>query len=336
MEDAAHRERLERARLKNLEYMRKLDGQQAAREADALLASVAKQFGPQYATGEKDYDDLKHERRGAKPRTNAVAKQNTSVYITGLTTYIACRQLGTGAYHDRVAVLDNSGGAQCCFVVSAEGMCAKIGKVRRIKFYKDDRGGLKLNHFEIKPGVLITAAPAQFNAKPAATSAVENGVAAGDATSQPEPERLFVPDQLDLQSPQANREATTLSASVTENTTTALEPEPAHLELPSKAIILKHIWDPLAPQETTSFFDELEDDMRSECSKFGAVEHVHIVADGSVLVRFHALESAIKCLQVMNGRWFDGRKIDARFDQSTPEEPDDADTKLEAFLATIG
>lgn len=63
---------------------------------------------------------------------------------------------------------------------------------------------------------------------------------------------------------------------------------------------------------------------------------VHIVADGSVLVRFHALASAIKCLQVMHGRWFDGRKIDAHFDQSTPEEPEDADTKLEAFLASIG
>lgn len=55
-----------------------------------------------------------------------------------------------------------------------------------------------------------------------------------------------------------------------------------------------------------------------------------------MLVRFHALESAIKCLQIMNGRWFDGRKIDAKFDQSTPEEPEDPDTKLEAFFAAIG
>lgn len=63
---------------------------------------------------------------------------------------------------------------------------------------------------------------------------------------------------------------------------------------------------------------------------------MHIVADGSVLVRFHALEAAIKCLQAMTGRWFDGRQITARFDQSTPEDPEDADTKLEAFLASIG
>lgn len=63
---------------------------------------------------------------------------------------------------------------------------------------------------------------------------------------------------------------------------------------------------------------------------------MHIVANGSVVVRFQALASAIKCLQVMHGRWFAGRQIQASFDPSTPEEPEDEDTKLEAFLASIG
>jgi hypothetical protein len=53
---------------------------------------------------------------GAK-RPAGGSKGNSSVYITGLTTYMACKQL--------------------------EGMCNKLGKVRRIKFYKDERGGLK-------------------------------------------------------------------------------------------------------------------------------------------------------------------------------------------------
>jgi hypothetical protein len=38
----------------------------------------------------------------------------------------------------------------------------------------------------------------------------------------------------------------------------------------------------------------------------------------------------------MQGRWFAGRQIKARFDPSQPEEPEDEDTKLEAFLASIG
>lgn len=63
---------------------------------------------------------------------------------------------------------------------------------------------------------------------------------------------------------------------------------------------------------------------------------MHIGADGSVLVRFETLPSAIKCLQLMHGRWFAGRKIEARFDQATAEEPADAETKVEAFLASLG
>lgn len=47
------------------------------------------------------------------------------------------------------------------------------------------------------------------------------------------------------------------------------------LDLPSRSIILQNIWDPLEPQDNTAaFVAELEDDMRSECSKHGPVEHV--------------------------------------------------------------
>lgn len=123
--------------------------------------------------------------------------------------------------------------------------------------------------------------------------------------------------------------------------------------------MLEHVWDPLAPQEDASFFDDLEEDMRSECAKHGPVEHVsvtalhdlksladtpvraytwqiHIVADGSVLVRFADPSSVIACQKVMNGRWFDGRQVVARFDAVPASEPDAADSKLEAFLAEVG
>lgn len=63
---------------------------------------------------------------------------------------------------------------------------------------------------------------------------------------------------------------------------------------------------------------------------------IHILPNGAVMVRYISLPSAIKCLQVMHNRWFDGRQIHAVFDPSTPEEPEDPDTKLEAFFATLG
>ncbi|RLN77327.1 hypothetical protein BBJ28_00021531, partial [Nothophytophthora sp. Chile5] len=118
----------------------------------------------------------------------------------------------------------------------------------------------------------------------------------------------------------------------------ALSDATASFDLPSRSIILKHIWDPLEPRDGSdaAFFDELEDDMRAECSKHGSVDRVQIVADGAVIVRFTALNAATACLQVMNGRWFAGRQIEARFDQATAEDPSDEDTKVEAFLASVG
>ncbi|KAG2813825.1 hypothetical protein PC129_g13488 [Phytophthora cactorum] len=267
----AERERIERACAKNLAYIQQQDEREASQVADDLLSSVL---------GSPVANSCSVKRSTPAPRGS---KGNSSVYITGLTTYMACRQF--------------------------EGVCNKLGKVRRIKFYKDKKGGLKgdavvtfssratmlkavdrLNHFEVKPGVIITATEATFSSK----------------------------------QPIEKEESK-------ENTGAAQ----TQLDLPSCSIFLKHIWDPLEGSDA-GFFDELEEDIRSECSKHGAVERVQIVADGSVVVRFAELNAAIACLKVMNGRWFAGRQIEARFDQATAENPSDADTKVEAFLASLG
>ncbi|ETI46171.1 hypothetical protein F443_09412 [Phytophthora nicotianae P1569] len=276
-------ERIERARAKNLAYIQQQDEQEEAQSADDFLTTVL----------------------GPSKRSTPVArgsKGNSSVYITGLSTYMACRQL--------------------------EGVCNKLGKVRRIKFYKNEKGGLKgdavvtfssratmlkavdrLNHFEVKPGVVITATEATFSTtKPTGKEESKENTGAAQVASH----------------------TTNVLASCEE-----AKADSAQLDLPSCSIILKHVWDPLEGSDA-EFFDDLEEDMRAECSKHGAVEHIQIVADGSVVVRFAELNAAIACLKVMNGRWFAGRKIEARFDQATAENPSDADTKVEAFLASIG
>ncbi|DAZ96315.1 TPA: LOW QUALITY PROTEIN: hypothetical protein N0F65_008439 [Lagenidium giganteum] len=335
------RTRIELARIKNLAYIREyvhaytrkrwmtdwwltgsggLDEQEADREAQAFLDSVRHDV-----LGGDAHDDATAAKKKKAP---SAGPKNTSVYVTGLTTYIACKQL--------------------------EGVCAQLGKVRRIKFYKDDRGGLKgdavvtyashagmrkaierLDNLEIKPGVRINAVEASFGAKKATVAGNNNPANSDHASestptpsSQPEPEvatRLFAGDVV-LQEDSSKDDAA-------DNKTATATPQ---LDLPSKSIILKHVWDPLEPQTNIHVFDELEEDMRSECSKFGAVDHVNIVANGSVVVRFHELDSAIKCLRVMQGRWFAGRQIVALFDPSTPEKPADTDTEVEAFLASIG
>ncbi|TMW68118.1 hypothetical protein Poli38472_007790 [Pythium oligandrum] len=325
----AHQRRLAEARERNLAYIRQLDEKHAEQAASAFLE--------QFTETDADKRSVKK-----KPTHGAVTPKNTSVYITGLTTYMACKQL--------------------------EGVCAQLGKVRRIKFYKDERGGLKgdalvsfashammrkavervntrllccvvvvertymcllaqLNHFEIKPGVLITATEADFGKKETEVSAATQESKESETTEATQ-ERLFAVAH-DEETAQDDAEATADSESKHE--------VPSRLDLPSRSVILKHVWDPLTPQDNaTAFFSELEDDMRDECSKHGPVEHVHILPTGGVIIRYEQLDGAIKCLQVMHGRWFDGRQIVAQFDPSTPEEPEDPDTKLEAFFASLG
>ncbi|KAG7383760.1 HIV Tat-specific factor 1 [Phytophthora boehmeriae] len=303
----ADRERVERARLKNLEYIRKLDEQ----KADELLASVANESLDSPAANSSV------KKTGALS-SGGGSRGNSSVYITGLTTYMACRQL--------------------------EGLCSKIGKVRRIKFYKDERGGLKgdavvtfssritmtkaidrLNHFEVKPGVIITAAEAVFSTKKTTDTGAEttttqgqDSLSTGDSTVADESKeaRDAYPAGQTVESP---------AAAVPSKATEIIPGDDgaAILDLPSRSIVLKHIWDPLESHDSSdaTFFEDLEEDMRSECGKHGTVEHVQIVADGSVIVRFSDLNTAIACLKVMNGRWFAGQQIEAQFDQSKPENP---------------
>jgi hypothetical protein len=54
----------------------------------------------------------------------------------------------------------------------------------------------------------------------------------------------------------------------------AIEEQENIVDLPSKSIILYGIFDPMEPLDNPKFYDELEEDMRSECSKHGQVDHV--------------------------------------------------------------
>ncbi|CAI5731555.1 unnamed protein product [Peronospora destructor] len=277
----ADAERIERARAKNLAYIRQKDKHEASQAVDELLAV------------------------GSSTRRSAFTvggiKGNSSIYITGLTTYMACRQL--------------------------EGACAKLGKVRRIKFYKDERGGLKgdavvtfssratmkkaidrLNHFEVKPGVIIIAIEATFSSKQVKNAKKSKEVDGGGQAT------------------------TDYEASAPLNISSADEKPP--LGSPSDSVILKNVWGSLDSSDA-AFLTELEEDIRVECARHGVVERVQVVGHGSAIVRFAELNAAIACQKVMNGRWFAGRQIEAQFDQATTENLSDADAKIEAFLASI-
>lgn len=74
-------------------------------------------------------------------------------------------------------------------------------------------------------------------------------------------------------------------------------------------------------QKNPVLIDEIKRDMREECEKF---DNLHKVVlhdrhpEGVVQVYFKEFESADKCIESLNGRWYAARKIEAeRWDGRT-------------------
>ncbi|TDZ25999.1 Splicing factor U2AF-associated protein 2 [Colletotrichum orbiculare MAFF 240422] len=80
---------------------------------------------------------------------------------------------------------------------------------------------------------------------------------------------------------------------------------------------------------------EIKEDIREECAKLGNVTNVVLYdeeKEGIVSVKFSKPEQAQACIQLMNGRSFDGRVVEAsvatgreRFQKSKQGEESDSD-----------
>lgn len=65
---------------------------------------------------------------------------------------------------------------------------------------------------------------------------------------------------------------------------------------------------------------ELEADIIEECNKIGPVERLKVYknsSQGAVLVKFKDRESGMKCISIMNGRWFGGKQVEAMEDDGS-------------------
>ena len=94
------------------------------------------------------------------------------------------------------------------------------------------------------------------------------------------------------------------------------------------------------------FVKELEEDIAAECSKIGRVVRVKVHGynpDGVVQIRFKEPEEADKCVEVMHGRFFARRQIEAaKYDGYTKyhvdppkETAEDEKKRLEAYAAAL-
>ncbi|GLC33273.1 hypothetical protein PLESTB_000352100 [Pleodorina starrii] len=91
--------------------------------------------------------------------------------------------------------------------------------------------------------------------------------------------------------------------------------------------------------------EELEQDVRAECTKLGTIEKVRIFKhnpQGVVTVRFRTPEAAQQCVTLMNGRYFAGRRLEAfmwdgftNYNVKPKETAEEEQARLEAFAREL-
>ncbi|KAK1371953.1 splicing factor U2AF-associated protein 2 [Heracleum sosnowskyi] len=82
-------------------------------------------------------------------------------------------------------------------------------------------------------------------------------------------------------------------------------------------VVLRFMFSPAEMRADEDLRAELAADVEDECGKQGPLESVKVCENhpqGVVLVRFKDRKDARKCIEVMNGRWFGGRQIQASED----------------------
>ncbi|KAH6898736.1 hypothetical protein B0T10DRAFT_117659 [Thelonectria olida] len=99
-----------------------------------------------------------------------------------------------------------------------------------------------------------------------------------------------------------------------------------------KLVILQHMFTLQELEEDPAALLEIKEDIRDECAKLGTVTNVVLFdqePDGIVSVKFKDAASALACINLMHGRRFDGRTVEAflatgkeKFQKSKDEQND--------------
>ncbi|XP_041515443.1 HIV Tat-specific factor 1 homolog [Microtus oregoni] len=82
-----------------------------------------------------------------------------------------------------------------------------------------------------------------------------------------------------------------------------------------QVVIIKNMFHPTDFEDDPLVLNEIREDLRAECSKFGQIRKLLLFdrhPDGVASVSFREPEDADYCIQTLDGRWFGGRQITAQ------------------------
>jgi HIV Tat-specific factor 1 len=87
-----------------------------------------------------------------------------------------------------------------------------------------------------------------------------------------------------------------------------------------KIVVLKHMFTLEEIEKDPDLIEDIEDDTREECSKFGDVENVVLFdrePSGVITVRFATTSAAKACVRKMDGRAYECRYLEAKLSNGT-------------------
>ncbi|KAH8551360.1 hypothetical protein BGW37DRAFT_513218 [Umbelopsis sp. PMI_123] len=95
-------------------------------------------------------------------------------------------------------------------------------------------------------------------------------------------------------------------------------PAPPKVNVPTAAatrtIMLNNMFNP-AEETEPNWVQELEADIKDECSQYGQITHVNVNDDslGEVFLKFDSVSAGEHAVKALNGRWFGGKQITATY-----------------------
>lgn len=111
-----------------------------------------------------------------------------------------------------------------------------------------------------------------------------------------------------------------------------------------RVIIIRNMFHPKDFEEDPLVLNEIREDLRSECEKFGQVKKVLIFdrhPDGVASVSFKEAEEGDACTLALNGRWFGGRQLmvetwDGVTDYQVEETSREREERLKGWETFLG
>ncbi|KAM4818204.1 17S U2 SnRNP complex component HTATSF1 isoform 1-T2 [Thomomys bottae] len=103
-----------------------------------------------------------------------------------------------------------------------------------------------------------------------------------------------------------------------------------------RVVIIKNMFHPTDFEDDPLVLNEIREDLRVECSKFGQIKKLLLFdrhPDGVASVSFKEPEEADYCIQTLDGRWFGGRQITAQaWDGTTDYQVEETSREREERL----